>query len=153
MTAKLPSFLQGFRLVTGDALNAIIDAVNNLTGNGTANPVVATTVTSSGSIETLAALTTNGAIDPHTAANYVITKAGVLADTLAAPTATTDDGKVIFVTSNTANAHTITATGLLQTGSASVNLATFAANAGAGLTLVAYQGKWNVVGSVGITFS
>lgn len=159
MTAKLPSFLAGFRLVTGDALNAIIDAVNNLTGNGTANPVVGTTgtfsgvVSSSGSVEGLVALTTNGAIDPHTAANYVITKAGVLADTLAAPTATTDDGKVILVTSNTANAHTITATGLLQTGSASVNLATFAASAGAGLTLMAYQGKWNVLGSVGITFS
>jgi hypothetical protein len=159
MTAKLPSFLQGFRLVTGDALNAIIDAVNNLTGNGTANPVVGTTgtfsgvVTSAGNTDTLVALTTNGAINPNLAANYVITKAGVLADTLAAPTATTDDGKVILITSNTANAHTLTATGLLQTGSASVNVATFAANAGAGLTLMAYQGKWNVLGSVGITFS
>jgi hypothetical protein len=73
--------------------------------------------------------------------------------TLAAPTATTDDGKIILITSNTANAHTLTATGLLQTGSASVNLATFAAQKGAGLTLIAYQGKWNVLGSVGITFS
>jgi hypothetical protein len=159
MTALLPSFLPGFRLVTGDALNAIIAAVNNITGNGTANPVVGTTgtfsgtVTSSGSVDTLTPLTTNGAISPNTAANYVITKAGVLADTLAAPTATVDDGKVIIITSNTANAHTLTATGLLQTGSASVNLATFAAFAGAGLTLMAYQGKWNVIGSVGITFS
>jgi len=170
MATKLQTFLQGFRLVTGDSLNLMINAINNLTGNGTADTVVGTTgvfsgsvtgasfaatgaVTSGGSIETLVALTTNGAIDPHTAANYVITKAGVLADTLAAPTATTDDGKVILVTSNTANAHTITATGLLQTGSASVNVATFAANAGAGLTLMAYQGKWNVLGSVGITFS
>lgn len=151
--AALPQFLVGFRLVTGDALNAIINVVNNLTGNGTPQPVTATTVQSSGTIETLVALTTNGAINPNTAANYVITKAGVLADTLAAPTATTDDGKVILVTSNTANAHTITATGLLQTGSASVNVATFAAQAGAGVTLMAYQGKWNVLGSVGITFS
>ena len=77
----------------------------------------------------------------------------MLADTLAAPTATTDDGIVITVTSNTANAHTIQATGLLQTGTASVNLATFAAQPGAGLTLMAYQGKWNVLSSVGITFS
>lgn len=98
-------------------------------------------------------LSVNGAIPPHTAANYVITKAGVLADTLAAPTATTDDGIQIVVTSNTANAHTITATGLLQTGTASVNVATFAAQAGASLTLMAYQGKWNVLSSNGITFS
>lgn len=159
MATKLQTFLQGFRLVTGDSLNLMINAINNLTGNGTADAVVGTTgtfsgvLTSSGTTETLVALTTNGAINPSLSANYVITKAGVLADTLAAPTATTDDGKVILITSNTANAHTLTATGLLQTGSASVNVATFAASAGAGLTLMAYQGKWNVLGSVGITFS
>ena len=99
------------------------------------------------------ALSVNGAIPPHTGHTYVITKAGVLADTLAAPTAGTDDGIEITVTSNTANAHTITATGLLQTGTASVNVATFAAQPGAGLTLMAYGGKWNVLASVGITFS
>lgn len=157
--AAIPQFLAGFRLVTGDALNTIINAVNNLTGNGTPGAVTGTTgvfsgaVTSNGTVDVLTALTTNGAIPPHTPATYVITKAGVLADTLAAPTATTDDGLIIVVTSSTANAHTITATGLLQTGTASVNLATFAAQPGAGLTLMAYQGKWNVLGSVGITFS
>lgn len=101
----------------------------------------------------LTALTTNGAIDPHTAAWYVITKAGVLGDTLGAPTVTTDDGKIIMVTSNTANAHTITATGLLNTGSASVNVANFAAFAGASLILMAYQGKWNVLSANGVTFA
>lgn len=145
--------LPWFRQITGETVNSLIDAVNNLTGFGTAAPVVATTLTYTGEILGLTALTTNGAINPNTAANYVITKAGVLADTLAAPTAGTDDGKVILITSNTANAHTLTATGLFQCGTASVNLATFAANAGAGLTLMAYQGKWNVLGSVGITFS
>lgn len=150
----LPTFLPGFRLVTGDALNAMINLINNLTGFGTAQPVSATTVTSSGNIDTLVALTTNGAIPPSTPANYVITKAGVLADTLAAPVATTDDGKIILVTSATANAHTITATGLLQTGAAAnANLATFAAQPGAGLTLMAYQAKWYVLSAVGITFS
>jgi len=92
-------------------------------------------------------------IPPHVAATYVITKAGVDGATLAAPTATTDDGLIITVTSNTANAHTITATGLLQCGTASVNVATFAAHAGAGLQLMAYQAKWNVISSNGITFS
>jgi uncharacterized 2Fe-2S/4Fe-4S cluster protein (DUF4445 family) len=101
----------------------------------------------------LIAVSASGAIAPRVQANYVITKAGVAALTLAAPTATTDDGLTITITSGTANAHTLTATGLLNTGSASVNVATFAAFAGAGLTLVAYQGKWNVVASTGITFS
>jgi hypothetical protein len=156
----LPSFLPGFRLVTGDALNAMISVINNLTGFGTSQPVSGTTgtfsgtVQSSGNIDTLVALTTNGAISPNTAANYVITKAGVLADTLAAPTAGTDDGKIILITSATANAHTLTATGLLQTGAgANANLATFAAQPGAGLSLMAYQAKWYVLSAVGITFS
>jgi len=99
------------------------------------------------------ALSANGAIPVRPSAKYVITKAGVLADTLAAPTAGTDDGVTLEIVSNTAFAHTITATGLLQTGSAAVNVATFAAFAGAGLTLRAYQAKWQVVSSNGITFS
>lgn len=93
------------------------------------------------------------AIPPHVAATYVVTKAGVDAMTLAAPTATTDDGLTITISSNTANAHTLTATGLLQCGTASVNLATFAAHPGAGLVLMAYQGRWSVISSTGITFS
>ena len=95
----------------------------------------------------------SGAVDPRTSATYVITKAGVAALTLAAPVATSDDGIRIYIFSNTANAHTLTATGLLNTGSASVNLATFAASAGAGVVLYAYQGKWMVESQIGITFS
>lgn len=106
----------------------------------------------------LTLLAASGAVNPSQSATYVVTKAGVAALTLAAPIVTTatvagDDGKEITITSNTANAHTLTATGLFQCGTASVNLATFAAQPGAGLTLVAYQGKWNVIASVGITFS
>lgn len=98
------------------------------------------------------ALSVNGAI-PVVGGDYVITKAGVLADTLAAPVPGTQDGMTLVISSATAFAHTITATGLLQTGTASVNVATFAAQAGAGLTLMAYNGKWIVQGAVGITFS
>ena len=103
--------------------------------------------------EALVPITASGAIDPHASTNYIITKAGVAAMTLAAPTVTTDDGKVITITSGTAFAHTITATGLLNTGSDNVNVATFAAFAGASVTLQAYQGKWNVLTSTGTTFS
>lgn len=98
-------------------------------------------------------LSIDGAIDPHTAAFYVITKGSAAALTLAAPTATTDDGLQIVITSNSAFAHVITATGLLQTGAATVNTATTSVFAGASLTLIAYQGKWNVVSQNTITFA
>jgi hypothetical protein len=100
----------------------------------------------------LSLLSASGAVQAS-GGDYVVTKAGVAALTLAAPTAAVQDGAIIRISSTTANAHTLTATGLLQTGTASVNVATFAAQAGAGLTLMAYNGKWIVLYSVGITFS
>ena len=93
------------------------------------------------------------ALPPHVGHTYVFNRAGVTAATLAAPTAGTDDGIEITVTSDSAQAHTITATGLLDTGTASVNVATFAAQKGAGLTMMAFNGRWKVLCSVGITFS
>ena len=105
-----------------------------------------------GIIGALLQLGTSGAIAPQSG-NYVITKAGVFAGTLAAPTPTVQDGLVIRIVSSTAFAHTITTAGLLQTGSAAVNTATFAAFAGAGVTLMAYNGFWIVLYSVGVTFS
>lgn len=93
------------------------------------------------------------AVPANLSASYMVTTAGVDAMTLAAPTAVVDDGKTIVISSNTANAHTLTATGLLQCGTTAVNVATFAAHPGAGLTLRAYNGKWNVISAVTITFS
>lgn len=96
---------------------------------------------------------TDGAIDPHTAACYVITKGSAAALTLAAPTATTDDGLQIVITSASAFAHVLTATNLLQTGAATDDVATTAAFAGASLTLMAYQAKWYVISQNAITFT
>lgn len=145
------------------SVNATSAATLSISDTGTAATTATPTVNTTGQLlfngsslpiaQAFTALTTNGAINPHVAASYAITKAGVLADTLAAPTATTDDGIEIYIGSTTANAHTLTATGLFQCGTAAVNLATFAAQAGAGLTLKAYQGKWIVKSSVAITFS
>lgn len=98
-------------------------------------------------------VTANGAIPDSATATYYITKGSAAVLTLAAPVVGTDDGKTITLRSTTAFAHTLTATGLLETGSAAVNVATFAAFAGAGLVLKAYQGKWLVDSQVGITFS
>lgn len=100
----------------------------------------------------LSLIAANGALGVGTG-RYVITKAGVAAMTLAAPTAGLQDGTVIVITSSTANAHTVTATGLFQDGSTTVNVATFAANAGASLTIMAYNGKWVVISQNQITFS
>ena len=104
-------------------------------------------------VKSRTAITADGAVNPNTAKDYVVTKGSAALLTLAAPTVTTDDGKRVSVASSTGFAHTLTATGLLNTGSAAVNLATFAAFAGAGLTLEAYQGEWLVIKSVGVTFS
>lgn len=95
-------------------------------------------------------LAASGAISADIPGVYMITKAGVAAMTLAAPTAGTEalggeDGMLITISSNTAFAHTITATGLLQTGTASVNAIAFPNVAGATVTLMAYGGKWNVI--------
>ena len=125
----------------------------NLTGirfSGDAFTAVQTTCPQPGNVLTLYPASGAISVASQTA---LLTKAGVDAMTLAAPVATTQDGMVITITSTTANAHTVTATGLLKTGSASVNLATFAAFAGAGFTVMAYQGLWYVIASTGITFS
>lgn len=96
-------------------------------------------------------LTAPGAI-PLVGGTYTITNAAATALTLAAPTVA-QNGMSITVISATAFAHTITATGLLQTGSAAVNLATFAAFAGARVTFTAVNGKWMTSGAQGVTFS
>jgi len=97
----------------------------------------------------------SGAIDPTTPGRYVITKAGVAAMTLAAPVAGRDDGLEIYIGSTTANAHTVTCpAGTFQAGVANNTVATFPAQAGAGIMLMAFNGKWvvrSIVGAVVFT--
>lgn len=100
-------------------------------------------------------LTTNGAISPSKSAFYAITKAGIYAGTIAAPTAVTDDGKVLEITSDTANAHTLTfPAGVLKTGGAAATIATFTGTTGGGgIRLRAYNGTWKVMAQQGVAFS
>lgn len=95
-------------------------------------------------------VTGDGAISPAASASFVITKAGVAVLTLAAPTV---NGVVLKITSSTANAHTLTATGLFQCGTAAVNLATFPAQAGASLILQSFNSKWLVISNNLVVFS
>ncbi len=76
----------------------------------------------------------------------VLDKAGVAAMTLGAPTADLD-GMILTITSTTANAHTVTATSLINDGLTGVphTTVTFAAFAGATITLMALAGLWQVV--------
>lgn len=98
-------------------------------------------------------LSVDGAIPAHASGFYVITKGSAIALTLAAPTATMDDGIEIVITSSTAFAHVITATGLLKTGASTVNTATCSAFAGASVTFKAYQGLWYVLSQNAQTFA
>jgi len=101
----------------------------------------------------IAVVTGDAAVSPKVTQTYIFTKGSAAALTLAAPVATVDDGIVLTLMSGSAFAHVLTATGLLQTGAAAVNVATFAAFAGAGLRLLAYQAKWYVLASNAITFT
>jgi len=64
-----------------------------------------------------------------------------------------DDGKYFLFISTGAYAHTFTATGILNTGAAAVNTATFAAHAGCSLLLMCFNAQWYVVYSNGASFS
>lgn len=93
-------------------------------------------------------------IIPPVAGTAFITKATAAAMTLAAP-ALADDGAVLIITSETAAAHTVTATTLLAdavSGSPHTT-ATFAAFIGTSLVLMAANKLWNVVASTGVTIT
>jgi hypothetical protein len=85
--------------------------------------------------------------------HYEITNPAATALTLSAPTPGTDDGVTISISSATPFAHTVTATGLLQTGTAAVNAVKFNAFPGAGVTLRAYNGFWQAVAAISISFA
>ena len=100
-------------------------------------------------------LTTNGAIPINQSRQYVITKAGILADTIAAPNASpAGDGVEILITSDQAFAHTLTFTGgTLDSGGNAVLTATWNANKGASLLIASYNSRWKVISSNGVSFS
>lgn len=83
-----------------------------------------------------------------------ITKAGVCALTLAAP-AVADDGKYMNIISTTDYAHTITATDLINNGTVGspLDLITFAAYRGAGVTLMAVDEVWVVISNRACTIT
>lgn len=95
-------------------------------------------------------LTDNGAI---TIKNGVVSlnKAGVIAATLANPTATTDDFKRLTILALQAQANTVTVTGGFGNGGSGEDVATFSGAIGDNLNLMAYQGYWYITGAHQVT--
>ena len=87
---------------------------------------------------------------PVTETTALLTKATAGAYTLAAPSLGSN-GTTLVITSATAAAHVITATSLLNTGAAGgpFTTATFPAQVGASLPLIAQNGLWNVLATNG----
>jgi len=104
--------------------------------------------------QTVQALVADGAITVKNGVCTIAkTVAGVVAATLADPTATTDDYKVLTIINAQAQANTVTSATSFGGGGASYDIATFGAAIGGVLRLMAYQGKWYVIGDFGVTLA
>ncbi len=106
---------------------------------------------SSGGVVELGAA--NGAIATVNG-TVMLTKAGVAAMTLAAPTAGVDDGKILRIVAATANAHTVTqASPGFNSAGGSGDVGTFGGAIGDNLVVLAYNGVWHVVSKVNVTIA
>lgn len=112
--------------------------VGNVTGNVTGD--VTGNVTGSTKLPVQVA-SADGAVTIRNGI-VAITKATAAALTLAAPTAGTDDGKILYIDSHTAAAHTLTITGGLRGAGAGADVGTFGGAIGDGIALYAYNGAW-----------
>lgn len=107
----------------------------------------------------LTTIAANGALSVSSGNYALITKAGVIALTLTAPTAGLMDGmRITIKADNGAFADTLTATALIQTGGSGspYTTATFGVTSafnGATLTLEAYGGFWFVIASSNVAFT
>ena len=94
----------------------------------------------------------NGAIAAKTG-TVTMSKAGVLAATLADPATPADDGKRLTIIATTANAHTVSnaAGSGFNAGGAGSDVATFGGAIGDCLELIALGGKWLVTSMKNVT--
>ncbi len=99
-------------------------------------------------VEAAQTLTADGAITVKNGVCIISkTVPGVVAATLADPVATTDDFKRLTVINGTAHASTVTSASAFGNGGAGEDICTFSATVGDTLNLMAYGGKWYVMGS------
>ena len=97
--------------------------------------------------ETLQTLAADGAITVKNGVCIISkTVPGVVAATLADPTTGTDDFNRLTIINGTAHASTVTSASSFGGGGAGEDVATFSGVVGDVLNLMAYAGKWYVVG-------
>ncbi len=103
-------------------------------------------------VDVIVSYAADGAIDLTAGIKKITKSASLAALTLAAPTAA-QEGMVMYIVSNTAKAHTVTATGLFDDGvtGGSKNTATFAAFIGASMTIMAINLKWTIISLNAVT--
>jgi hypothetical protein len=131
------------------AVSASAGFTGDLTGNVTGN--VAGNVTGNsagvhvGGLQLpMQVISGDGAITIKTGV-VILTKGSAAAITLAAPTATTDDGKILYIIAGSAQAHVVTVTG--AAGGSGQDVGTFGGAINDSTVLVAYNGVWYVVGA------
>lgn len=119
---------------------AVVGTSDDLSVGGNVNPDIALA-------------SADGAVNLK-AGTVLITKGSAAALTLAAPTAGTDDGKVLNVIATTAHAHTLTQTTPgFNNGSTASDVGTWTAAIGNGLSLVAYNGVWYTLSVRNVTLA
>jgi len=144
--------------VIADSLQVTNGMTGNVTGGMTGNVTGDVTGDLTGNVtggvkNTTALASADGAIALK-AGVVLITKGSVAALTIAAPTATTDDGKILNIIATTAHAHTVTnASPGFNGAGASGDVATFGGAVGDNLVLVAYNAVWYVISKVNVTIA
>ncbi len=152
MTTTIPDTVVVSALQSSGPITASGGVTGNVTGNLTGNsagthsgPVVGdVTGNTSGLKLAEQILAADGAITILTGA-VVITKGSAAAITLAAPTAGTDDEKVMIITSETAFAHVVTCSSNGFNDKGASGTLTFGGAKGDSCLLKARNGRWWVV--------
>lgn len=133
--------LRGITKISGTAITSDANELNILDG------VTATAAELNRNDYAYQLLVADGPITVKNGACFIAkTVAGVVAATLADPTATTDDFKRLTIVSNQAQANTVTSASSFGGGGAGEDVITFSAEIGDTVELLAYGGKWYIVG-------
>ena len=121
-------------------VNFAVDADGNITAVGSVNPA-------------MQVIADDGAIS-ITEGLVLLTKAGAIAATLAAPTDVTDDGKRLTIMSTTAQTHTVTQTDPgFNSGSTGSDVATWGGAIGDSMEAIAYGAVWHVTNLTNVTLA
>jgi hypothetical protein len=103
--------------------------------------------------QTVQAITTTGQAITNKNGVCTVSGSGILASTIAQPTATTDDFKRLKIIALSAHAHTVTIPATGWGGNTALTVATFSGAVGDCLDLLAYQGIWYVTNVHQVTFA